>query len=521
MRARTPFTVILIRYLIILALLATGAYLGYEALLYNETRGLLPAGMIIAELPVAGLTVEEAGTKVEETYYAPFILTHRGEQVELDPRQAEFQVELDVMLTEAQKHLNSLSWRDGFIMHLLDGRLDPLTIKLVANHNPQKLRELVQLAGDVSDIEVQQPTLISGSFKVESGESGWVTDVEASLPGATEVLYKHSERISPLVVTEVFPEEPGINVLQAALEDQTVVFDGIASIFVKDLQTGEEVSINGTMAMSGISVMKIAIMMEAYRAYDYVPLPYEFELFEQTAAQSSDLAANLLLDVVAGQDNAYLGVDILTESMQRLGLVNTFIATPYQEPSRPGRESYVTEANTSLDAIGDLDPAMQTTVEEMGTLVADIYYCTQDQGALRAVYPESVLPEECQALLDVMGTNIEGNLFRFGVPHGTRVDHKHGWAGGTHADAGIIYTPGGNYAIVAYLYQPGGWLVADYSFPFFYEISRTVYNYFNPEAPYLGDPLEEPERFAEIEAARGELQSGTESPEIEPEVESQ
>ena len=35
-------------------------------------------------------------------------------------------------------------------------------------------------------------------------------------------------------------------------------------------------------------------------------------------------------------DNAYLGVDILTESMQRLGLENTFIVTPYEEPDRAG-----------------------------------------------------------------------------------------------------------------------------------------------------------------------------------------
>jgi hypothetical protein len=92
-----------------------------------------------------------------------------------------------------------------------------------------------------------------------------------------------------------------------------------------------------------------------------------------------------------------------------------------------------------------------------------------------------------------MVLNEEGNLIRYGVPEGTPVSHKHGWARATHADAGIVFSPGGSYVIVEYLDQPGDWLLADISFPILREIARAVYNYFNMDEPYFGNPLADAE----------------------------
>jgi hypothetical protein len=116
-----------------------------------------------------------------------------------------------------------------------------------------------------------------------------------------------------------------------------------------------------------------------------------------------------------------------------------------------------------------------------------IYHCSKGGGALLAVYPEELTPAECQAIIDLMLLNEEGNLIRYGVPEGTPVSHKHGWAQATHGDAGIVYTPGGDFVIVEYLSQPGDWLLADISFPILREIARATYNYFNLDAPYLGN----------------------------------
>ena len=78
-----------------------------------------------------------------------------------------------------------------------------------------------------------------------------------------------------------------------------------------------------------------------------------------------------------------------------------------------------------------------------------------------------------------------GSLIEEGVPPDTPVAHKHGWISDTHADAGIVMSPGGDYVLVTYLYKPE-WLEWEISSPLLADISRATYNYFNFDDPYLG-----------------------------------
>jgi len=73
-----------------------------------------------------------------------------------------------------------------------------------------------------------------------------------------------------------------------------------------------------------------------------------------------------------------------------------------------------------------------------------------------------------------------GALIQAGVPEGTVVAHKHGYDNEIYhiSDAGIIYSPGGNYILTIYAYHPSGfiWNIAS---PVFAELSRAIYNYIN------------------------------------------
>jgi hypothetical protein len=82
---------------------------------------------------------------------------------------------------------------------------------------------------------------------------------------------------------------------------------------------------------------------------------------------------------------------------------------------------------------------------------------------------------------------------------------------GTHADAGIVISPGGDYVLVEYLHQNGDWLQSSVSFPILREISRAVYNYFNYDHPYLGDALAEEQRLEE-DAAGLPVEASGEAP---------
>lgn len=496
------------RTLLLLALLAGAVLIGYQLFLYQQARDTFPMGMTIGGVDVSGLTSEEAGKLLEERYLSPVILYHRSERIELDPVEAGFNLEVEKMLAQAEEEYRSRNYWVGFFFHLLGWTWDPIKIPLQAGYDPELLKEMLEMVAGFLDEPGQPPQILSDSAVFQPGRSGFVTDVDASLPRLEEAIYRPEDRTVELVIVDQQAPKLDFELLEAVIRSKLKSFDGLGSVFVMDLQTGEEIRINSDVAMSGLSILKIGIFMEAYRHLELPLNDYQQQLFRDTATRSSNYAANLLLHEIAGEDNTYEGAQILTESMWKLGLENTFMAVPYDAPIVPSRPStYETPANSRTDITTFPDPTMQSTAEEIGSLLGMIYYCANGGGTLLAVYPEELTPEECRAIVDLMVLNEEGNLIRFGVPDDVPVSHKHGWAQGTHADAGLVLSPGGDYVLVEYLHQNGTWLQSSVSFPILREISRAVYNYFNFDDPYLGDALAEEERFEGEEGP--EPQEGT------------
>ena len=478
------------RLLTIILLIAATGYLAYQGFLYYRSRDRMPPGMTVAGLDVSGMNLEEVAETLSQHYLTPVRISHKTEEVELDPVEVGFVLDIDTMLREAEEAARPEQVWQGFLEFLVDRSLEPISIELRATHDRNALLQQLEMLASFMDKPATGPRLVQETESYEMGQPGYVTDIEASLPVVEAALYEPDERVAPLVLIDQEAKSFDMAMLEESINRETQAFDGLGSFFILNLDTGEELGINEDIALSGLSVVKIAILLETFRALDFEPNSDQAKLIAETAVNSGNYSANLLLDIVAGQDNAYLGVDILTESMQRLGLENTFIVTPYEEPDRAGKGTMSTPANSRTDISTNPDPTMQTTAEDMGTLLAMIYYCAEGGGTLLAIYPEELTPTECQAVIDVLSQNVEGNLIRFGVPEGTIVSHKHGWAGNTHGDAGIVYSPGGAYVVVEYLTQPHTeWLVHEISFPILRTISQAVYNYFNVDQPYFGKPL--------------------------------
>ena len=508
-------------------LLGVTVFLLYRLFRYQQARATFPFDTTIASLNVGGMTPEEAADLLRDHYLEPVAIFHGDSRIELDPADVGFNLEVDTMVGQAQEAYKARNYWLGFVTDLTKISWKPINIPLQAGFDPLLLEEMLVTIAGYLDEPAMGPQILASSGVFEQGHPGYVTNIEASLPLVEAALYHPTERIVHLVVEDQEAPELSFELLETVIRSKLASFEGIASIFIMDLQTGEEIRINSDLALSGLSILKIAIFAETYRHIDLPLTDFQQQLFYDTAVRSSNYAANLLLHIVAGEDNTYTGVDILTESMWRLGLENTFMAVPYDaNPPAYRRTTYNTPANSRPDLPTAPDPTRQTTAEEMGALLAMIYQCAKHGGgALMAVYPGDYTPAECQAILDLMVLNEEGNLIRFGVPEGVPVSHKHGWIPDTHGDAGVVFTPGGDYVIVEYLHLPGQWLQSDISFPILREISRAVYNYFNFDEPYVGDPLadeagitgeggtiEETPPEAETEATPPADDTGTEPP---------
>ncbi len=489
------------RILLIAIAVIGGTYLLYQGFLFWRAMDKFPPSTTVANVSIEGMTMDQARNAILETYMAPIVVYNGSERAtELLPADIGFTLDTDTMLEEARAEWQAQEMWRRYIEFVVGITPFPIEVPIHASHNEAILRNDLDTIASFVDKPARVPVLLSDSGEIKAGEPGVLVERTQSLNALRSALYDTENRVANLSLIDEPAPAWDMRVLEESVRNILSGFDGFGSVFIKDLQTGEEVAINSDVAVSALSILKIAIFIEAYRALDNPPDAFVEDLFVSTATASSNHSANLLLHIIAGQDNTYEGAATLTQEMRDLGLVNTFMAIPYDAATVPTRPStFDTPANQRNDVNTNPDPSMQTTAEDIGTLLEMLYYCAEGEGGFLAVYPDEITQAECQAIVDLMVGNVEGNLIRFGVPDDVRVSHKHGWSFNEHGDAGIVYTPGGDYVIYTLLAQPeSDWLSSEYSFPFLWELSRAAYNYFNPEQPFAGHSAEELERREEI-----------------------
>jgi hypothetical protein len=180
---------------------------------------------------------------------------------------------------------------------------------------------------------------------------------------------------------------------------------------------------------------------------------------------------------VVGGGDAYAGAENLTASMGYLGLVNTFMVSPYAAEGTPPTVS--TPANSRADLPTQPAANMQTTPLDTGLLLEMVYQCSRDGGTLMAAYPDAFTPEECQQMIDWMARIQADSHLRAGIPAEMPIAHKQSFTSDTHADAALVFSPGGDFTLVVFLYRPE-WLDWEESSALMTEIGTATYNYFNP-----------------------------------------
>jgi len=301
-----------------------------------------------------------------------------------------------------------------------------------------------------------------------------------SLPASTPL----PSEPAPTAVT------PGLPYLQAAIEQALANFPGLSSYVVSDLARGERIGRNEDLALAGMSLVKVPILINTYRTLDLPLTSEQTKLITETTAQSSNFAANLLLQLIAGTRDAYAGADIVTQSLRELGIYNTFIAVPIDaDPKADRLNTYLTPANQRTDLTTYADPFRQITTGDLARLLEMIYECAeQDAGPLREIYAQQISAAECQDLLAKMQLNELAKLLETGLPAGVPFAHKVGWIDDTHGDGGIVFSPSGDYLLVMALYGKE-WLEWEDSAPLFEEVSRLAYAHFNDPAAYDGFTL--------------------------------
>jgi len=462
---------------------------------YSKQRNSYPQGMTIAGVPVGGVDPQTASQRVLQVYSAPVQVQYAGAVIQIEPIVIGFQLDMDTMLAAADLSRTGASFWGGYWDYLWNRQPSPAAIPLSASFSEQRLREY--LTNEIApryDTSPSPPQPIAGSVNLTPGTPGQSLDIERAIVLIEDALSSPTNRTVALSFNREVAARPTLDFLEVLLKGtiKRYEFDGVIGVYMLDLQTGQEIhfaenngleiSVTPDVAFTSSSTAKIPIMVSYFGQYGKTGLePNIIDAMLDMIRRSENPPADRFMSDL---DQAR-GPLIVTEKMNALGLLNTFMAG-YFFDGAPLLQVFKTPSNSRTDVTTNPDRYNQTTPSDMGMLLEDLYQCAESGGgAFVAVFPDTMSKEVCQQMVELLVQDKLGALFQAGLPEGTRIAHKHGWVTNTSgvidnvSDAAIVYTPGGNYILVTYAYHPVQIVWDTTANPLFAELSMAVYNYFN------------------------------------------
>ena len=484
----------LIRWIAIFLVVITVTLITIQLVSYSRIRSNFPLGLKVGDIPISGLNYEEAAERIYTSYRSPIELVYSGARIQVRPAVLGFEPQVENMLAVADKERVTDPFWSGFWDFLWNRNIEEVNIPLNADYNEAQIREyLVNEIAARYDTPAASPKPIPGSTDFAVGAPGTELDLDRATMQVINALTSPTERIVSLSLKQSSVPRPSLTDLEVLLKQIINVsgFDGIVELYMQDLETSRNIhfayqstdgDLTPNIAFSAWSTIKIPVMVTAFRYLDDSPPQHYLDLMEGMIEQSENTSTDELAMTVIDSNLSPL---IVTETMQTLGLENTFWAGHFYIGA-PILQRFDTPANTREDINTEPDIYDQTSPADMGMLMEDIYQCAEvGGGALIAAFPDEITQQECDLMVTFMARNQIAVLIQAGVPSGTTVAHKHGWATEdddglmhTMGDVALVYTPGGNYALSIFVHHPVQTLF-DPANELFSELSKATYNYFN------------------------------------------
>jgi beta-lactamase class A len=464
-----------------LGILLVVGYVVVQFVIFQVSLSRLPASWTIGGEAFPNQTLDEALTQLDSDLQQPVTMRYLTSTVKLEPATIDFTFDITETKRLAQDaRLRSSSLSD-FLRHLILQPPAARDIPVVANYSDEKTRAFLADVATRYDVPPRPPALQIDQLTLTPAQPGHLLNIVDSMPPLEDAVKSAQKRTAELVVEDRPAPPPVIDQLQQLMQARLAKFDGTASVFVKDLQTGEELQLNPDVPFSGGGVMKLPIVAEIYRKYD---LPLDITTTQRLTAalttELSNLPANQLLNQI-GAGNTFAGADTTTASLGQLGLRNSYLAQPFDQPIT-ATAGISTPANIMAKINTNASPAIQTTAGDMGLLWEMIDQCSRGGGALLVVYPNEYSPIECREMIDRVRANTPADipaLLASGLPASAQIAHRPGGNFDTRGDAALVRSPGGDYILVVFLNttaQNFDWNTAN---AIMADLSKAAYSYFN------------------------------------------
>ena len=458
-----------LRQMRVLGVVAVIGYVLVQFVTFQLSLGRVPATWTIGGQTYPDQSIDAAVAQVQiDLQDRPVRLHYLSDTVELQPAVISYTVDVTETMRVAREARYQSAALTDFIRHLFFQPPAPRAVPAVIGYSDERLRAELAAVATRFDRPVQPPQPVTSTMTLQAGQPGYQLNIVASIEPIETALQSAAGRDVDLIVDDQAVPPITLDQLSRLFQARLITFDGTVGIFVKDLRTGEELNLNANVAYAGGGVLKLPMLIEAYRQYEP---PWPAALTQWMTATLRTEAGTAPADevlTILGNGDAAAGAKKVTASMTALGLKTTLMSQPFTQP---------------VSSTLPIDTALQTTPAEIGVLLEMVYQCKAGGGALLVAFADAFTPEKCAALLDELAQYSPvdvPSLLRGGVPDANEVIHRPGGNASTRADAALVTSPGGDYVLVVFLNAPGRELNWTGVNPIFNDLAKATYNYFNP-----------------------------------------
>jgi len=474
----------------------------YHLVNFTLRESEIPIGISVAGVLVGGMPEDQARAAVEEAYAQTVTLYYKDYPINLNPDAVGFRLSTAAIFADvaAVSEEGGGFWQ-RFISYLLGEdetvvRDIPLSSGYVTYQERALRAELENIAqrydnpGEDTGYDVQ-------TLSVFGGGDGFVMDIDAAVRLVEQALRRSVDRSVTIPLNEGQGQSITLRSLErlilAYFDSVGFIYDGqssVASVYIQDLTTGEEINIQGDVAFTAASTAKVAILMDYFRTIAREPSQDDAWLMANSILCSSNSTSNLIMSDILGGTDVFKGLEDVIAMLQSLGIRNTYLNAPFVDGSDQQLGSVQappTQPNPNFNT--DPDPFNQVTAEDLGTMLTLIYDCAYNNSGLIAIYPDGEFtPKECSRMLELMSGLELNRLIQGGMPTGTRFAQKNGWFAEVTGNAGIVFSPNGHhYVISIFIWEDTAEDFQNYNrtWPIVEDISRAAWNFFNPDAIIL------------------------------------
>lgn len=453
---------------------------------FATSRGQLPANTYLGDVNVSGLSAEQAISTAGAALRQPVMARYQTENIPIAPASAEFKLNDAVARAQLEQVIKqNAGWNNlpAFALR----QITATRLSMPYLYNEQKLLAVLTGISLQYDHAPAPPQPDATGTGINAGAEGRVLNISAARDKLVTALASSITRTITLPVQSASAGAVGLASLKQAIQTQLKPLadsGNSAGVYVKDLQTGQELGLNADVAFSAKGWLRLGVALAGLA--DGRPEVSSAQFLREVLVSANETRLNELIKQI-GNGDLTAGVQNINAVLKKLGLSSTFMAQPFGATGRVN--AITTPGNSKTDVQTNPDPNMQSTPAEVGLALEMLNQCSKTGGPLRIAYPGKFTQTQCADALRALGDNKFGGLIETGSSQGATVYRRQSWDDANHGDAALVMNNSRAYLLVVILNSQNK-LDWQTTAPLITNIARATAGYFDngnvpPPAPAL------------------------------------